>query len=165
MKSLLLLRHAKSSWGEPGLTDFARPLNERGRKTAPLMGEYMRSKKLQPDLVLSSPAERARQTAALVLQGSRLKIPLRYDERIYDATVEQLVEVVSQIEETCESLLLIGHNPGLEELISTLTGASETMPTAALARLTLDIDKWEKLRARTGRLDWVARPKEILSDE
>ena len=165
MKTLLLLRHAKSSWKEPGLTDFERPLNERGRKAAPFMGRHMRSKKLRPDLVLCSPAERTRQTVALLLEAAGLAPKVRYDERIYEATPERLIEVVSQVEDSCETVLLVGHNPGMEELISALTGATEMMPTAALARISLDVEKWEKLRARCGKLEWVARPKEVMGDE
>lgn len=161
MKKLLLLRHAKSSWDDPRLADFDRPLNERGRRAAPLVGRFMRKQKLQPDLVLCSPAERARQTAALVAEAAGLLAPVRFDERIYEATAARLVEVVSQAEEGAAELLLVGHNPGMEELIETLTGAHERMPTAALACITLDVEKWSKARAGAGRLEWVARPKEL----
>lgn len=161
MKTLLLLRHAKSSWKEPGLSDFERPLNERGRRAAPLMGRFLRRQKLRPDLVLCSPAERARQTAALAVEAAGLSSKLRFDERIYEASAERLVEVVSQVEESCEQVLLVGHNPGMEELIALLTGGREAMPTAALARVALDVEKWDKTRARCGRLEWVVRPKEL----
>src|ERR1043165_3720669 len=99
MKRLLLMRHAKSSWGEASLADFARPLNARGPKAGPLVGLFMRGQKLRPELILSSPAERARQTATLVAEAARLDAPLRYDERIYEATPARLAEVVSQVEE------------------------------------------------------------------
>lgn len=165
MKTLLLLRHAKSSWKEPGLRDFERPLNGRGREAAPLMGRFMAGKKLRPDLIVCSPAERARQTASLLTQAAGLDSPLRYDERIYEATADQLLEVVSQVDESCELAMLVGHNPGMEELIHALTGESAGMPTAALAHLTLDIDKWEKARPRCGRLDWATKPREVINNE
>jgi phosphohistidine phosphatase len=161
MKTLLLLRHAKSSWDSPALRDFERPLNERGLKAAPLMGSFLQKRKLRPDLVLSSPAERARQTAALVIEAARAKAPLRFDERIYDATAARLSEVVSQIEDTVETVLLIGHNPGMEELIAQLTGEARRMPTAALARVTLDIEKWSKLREGTGALAELIKPRDL----
>ncbi len=161
MKTLLLLRHAKSSWDAPALRDFERPLNERGLKAAPLMGRYLLKRKIRPDLVLSSPAERARQTAALVMEAARLTAPLRFDERIYDATVARLVEVVSQIEEESGMVLLVGHNPGMEELLEHLTGEIRRMPTAALAHVSLDIEKWNKVRERAGRLEEHVKPKEL----
>lgn len=161
MKTLLLMRHAKSSWKDAGQRDFERPLNERGRASAPLMGRLLRRRKLQPALVVSSPAERARQTAALVTEAAQLSAPLRYDERIYDATAAQLLEVVAQLDETADAAMLVGHNPGMEELVAALTGESERMPTAALACVTLDVEKWNKARPGAGRLEWVERPKEL----
>ncbi|MGI9106447.1 MAG: SixA phosphatase family protein [Pyrinomonadaceae bacterium] len=166
MKTLLLLRHAKSSWKEPDMRDFDRPLNERGRKAAPLIGAYLREQKLTPDLVLSSPAERARQTAALVIESAELNAELRYDERIYEASVEQLLEVVAQTGDGAGTLLLVGHNPGMEELIQRLTGASERMRTATLARIDLDTDAWSKVRAAegAGRLKFAISPKDLAED-
>ena len=165
MKTLLLLRHAKSSWDDPALRDFERPLNERGLHAAPLVGRFIARRKLRPDLVLSSPAERARQTAALVAEAARLAAPLRFDERIYEATPARLVEVVSQVEESVATLLLVGHNPGMEELIELLTGETRRMPTAALARLALDTDKWARLREGTGRLEELIKPKDLTTED
>lgn len=164
MKTLLLMRHAKSSWKDAGLRDFERPLNERGRKSAPLMGRLLRRRKTLPDLVVSSPAERARETTALVAESAALRAPARFDERIYEATPATLLEVVAQLDETADTALLVGHNPGMEELIASLTGAQERMPTAAVACVALDVEKWSKARAGAGRLEWVARPKELDED-
>jgi phosphohistidine phosphatase len=155
------MRHAKSSWGDPSLADFERPLNERGRKAAPLVGRFRRKQRLRPDLVLSSPAERARQTAALVIEAAGLKAPLRYDERIYEATPSRLAEVVSQVEEAVGELLLVGHNPGLAGLLELLAGESRRVPTAALARVALDVEKWGRLRAGVGRVELFVRPKDL----
>lgn len=165
MKRLLLLRHAKSSWAEAGLADFERPLNERGRRAAPLVGLYLRKQKIQPELILSSPAERARQTASLVVESARLQSArLRFDERVYEATAARLLEVVSQAEDDAAEVLLVGHNPGMEELLELLTGEVRRMPTAALARVSLPIEKWGKVRERTGRLEWHVTPKELSGD-
>jgi phosphohistidine phosphatase len=161
MKTLLLLRHAKSSWKDTGQDDFDRPLNGRGLKAAPQMGKFLRKQKVQPDLVLSSPAERARQTTALVVEAAGLAAALRYDERIYEANVERLLEVVSQIEEGAQVVLLVGHNPGLEQLLEHLTGEQEALPTAALAQISLDIEKWSKVREHSGRLERLVKPKEL----
>lgn len=155
------MRHAKSSWGEASLADFERPLNERGLKAAPLVGRFMRRQKLRPELILSSPAERARQTAALVAEAARLDAPLRYDERIYEATPARLFEVISQVEETVSELLLVGHNPGLEGLLEMLAGGSRRMPTAALARVALDVEKWNRVREGVGRVELFVKPKEL----
>jgi phosphohistidine phosphatase len=155
------MRHAKSSWGDPSLADFERPLNERGRKAAPLVGRFMRKQRLRPDLILSSPAERARQTAALVIESAGLAAPLRYDERIYEATPSRLAEVVSQVEETVGELLLVGHNPGLAGLLELLAGESRHVPTAALARVALDVEKWGRLREGVGRVELFVRPKDL----
>lgn len=161
MKTLYLLRHAKSSWTDSGLQDFERPLNGRGREAAPLVGRFMKKNKLRPDLLLSSPAERARQTAALVSEAAGFAAGLRYDERIYEADAARLLEVISQVEEGADAVLLVGHNPGLEELLALLTGEAQGMPTAALARVSLEIEKWGKVREGTGRLEWLVKPKDL----
>ena len=155
------MRHAKSSWGDGSLADFDRPLNERGLKAAPLVGRFMRKQKLRPDLILCSPAERARQTVSLVVEAAGLGVPLRYDERIYEATSARLVEVVSQIEEDAGEAMLVGHNPGLEVLLERLTGESRRMPTAALARVALDVEKWSKVHDGAGRVELFVKPREL----
>jgi phosphohistidine phosphatase len=161
MKTLLLLRHAKSSWKDASIRDFDRPLNQRGLKTAPVVGRLMRKRKLHPDLVLSSPAERARQTTELVLAAAGLEVEVRYDERIYEATVARLIEVVTQIDDDANMAFLVGHNPGVEEMVKSLTGEARSMPTASLVSIELDIEKWSKVRAGTGRLVWLVKPKEL----
>jgi phosphohistidine phosphatase len=160
MKTLLLLRHAKSSWKTGNVKDFDRPLNQRGLKAAPQVGKSLRKRKLKLDLVLSSPAERARQTAQLVLESARLNVELRYDERIYEAGAARLLEVVSQIEDGANVAVLVGHNPGLEDLLKVLTGEERHLSTAALACIELNVEKWSKVRAGIGRLEWLAKPKE-----
>lgn len=162
MKRLLLLRHAKSSWDDPALADFERPLNERGRRAAPLMGRFMRGRKIRPDLILCSPAERARQTAALLVEAAGLDAPLRYDERIYEATTADLLSVISGAGAEARELLLVGHNPGLEGLLELLTGESRRMPTAALACVLLDTDDWAAPLTGPARLEWHVKPKELV---
>lgn len=161
MKTLLLLRHAKSSWDDPAVKDFDRPLNGRGQQAAPLIGKLMRKQKVEPELILCSPARRARETVALVMKAGRIEAPLRFDERIYEASAERLCEVISQMEEKANQAMLVGHNPGLEELILHLTGEGRRMATAALAQLSLDVEKWSKLRGLCGKLDWIVKPKQL----
>src|SRR5260370_41290103 len=160
MKTLLLLRHAKSSWKDENMRDFDRPVNQRGVKAATRKGKYARKHKLQPNLILSSPAERARETTALLLESSGLNVELRYDERIYEASAVRLLEIVSQIEETAGVVMLVGHNPGFEELVQLLTNEARHLPTAALACIELDVEKWNKAKPGARRLEWLVNPKE-----
>jgi phosphohistidine phosphatase len=161
MKTLLLMRHAKSSWADPGQPDFERPLNARGLKAAPLMGRFLRRQSLQPDLVLCSPAARAQETAALALAAAQLTCEVRYDARIYEASAARLLTVVNETPEPAGTVLLVGHNSGMEDIVRLLTGADERMPTAALACVALDLDNWRNVTAHAGRLAWLVRPKEL----
>ena len=164
MKILYLLRHAKSSWGDPGLADFERPLNGRGRRAAPLVAEFMREKGIRPGLVVSSPAVRARQTAELVAGAAGVDAPIRFDERIYEAHPLDLLKVVREADESVAVLMLVGHNPGLEELTARLSGERERLPTAALVRIELRADGWPQVEEDCGRLEWVVRPRELDGD-
>jgi phosphohistidine phosphatase len=161
MKHLYLLRHAKSSWDDNSLPDFDRPLNNRGIKTAPVVGQYIRRKKIQVDLVLSSPAKRARETSKLVIRAAGIAADLRFDERIYEATAGQLMSVVSQIGDGIGAALLVGHNPGFEDLLTRLTGEVHRLSTAALAEIALDIEEWRGIRENCGQLIQLIKPKEI----
>jgi phosphohistidine phosphatase len=161
MKTLFLLRHAKSGWKDSDLRDFDRPLTDRGKKAAGTIGRYMRKHDLRPELVVSSPAERARATVALVIEAARLPQDVRFDERIYEAHTGRLLEVVSQLDEQVQSAMLVGHNPGFEELAEHLTGQVVQMPTATLVQVDLDVEKWKQVRAGAGRLKRVIKPKEL----
>jgi phosphohistidine phosphatase len=161
MKTLLLLRHAKSSKDDPSLKDLDRQLNERGTKDAQLIGKYVRQQKIKAELVISSPAERARQTTELVLKSAGLKIELKFEKRIYEASVRSLLNLVSQIEDTANAVILVGHNPGFEELLEALTGDARDLPTASLACIELSVEKWSKARTGAGNLKWLMAPKEL----
>ncbi len=161
MKTLFILRHAKSSWDDAALSDFERPLNERGLDAAPLMGGVMKKNRFEPELILSSPARRAEQTAALVKQSAGIGGAIRFDERIYEASPARLLEVISEQNEKIASVMLVGHNPGLEGLLKFLTGELQPMPTAALAIVDLETDKWNQINSSKGSLRTLIRPKEI----
>jgi len=165
MKTLLLLRHAKSSWKDQGLADFERPLNDRGRKAAELVGHFIAKQNVTIDLVISSPAVRARQTIELVLRASRLSPELRFDQRVYEASPARLVEIISQIEDERKSVLLVGHNPGMEELLTLLVGVEMHMATASLAIVTLSSKKWDKILAEKGVLESFVRARELKPEE
>lgn len=163
MKTLYLLRHAKSSWAEEGIADFDRPLNNRGLKAAPFMGELIAKKGLVPSIAISSPANRARGTAELIKENGGINPDIRFDDRVYEASPQTLRRIVAGIDDSHESALILGHNPGLEGLIYFVTGHLEPMPTAALAILSLNIDSWSAVDANTGEIVRVYRPREEMS--
>ena len=163
MKTLLVLRHGKSSWKDPGLADHDRPLNKRGKRDAHKMGQLVKEHKLMPDLVISSPALRAKNTAEAVAAACQTAGAIWFDKKLYLAGAATMVEVLRRIRQSVAStVMIVGHNPGSEELVEVLTGAPETLPTAALAQVTLPIDSWSELRPRTrGTLVNLWRPKEL----
>lgn len=161
MKRLYVLRHAKSSWDDAQQADYDRPLNERGLETAPFMGRLMKERGLIPDTVVSSPANRARTTAKLVSEAAGIKQPILFDERIYEASPLTLAKVLSEVQVDADSVMIVGHNPGMEGLIRFLTGEIAAMPTAALAVIDLDIESWDELDHQSGKLVEVLRPKEV----
>ena len=161
MLTLYLLRHAKSSWNDASQRDFERPLSDRGREACALIGEFIEEKGIEFDLVLVSTAVRTRETIDLVKQRAKLRSEVRYDDRIYEATVSQLLEVISQVENDRENVLLVGHNPGMEELLTLLTGVHLRVTTANFAKIKIQATRWSDSLANTGTLDWIIRPKEI----
>ncbi|HEY0763370.1 MAG TPA: histidine phosphatase family protein [Pyrinomonadaceae bacterium] len=161
MKTLFLLRHAKSSWKDDTLADFERPLNRRGKHAAETIGHYFKTSAIVPELILCSPAERTRQTVELLLKHARWSTEVRYDQRIYEASAQRLVEVVSQIDNDRKVAMLVGHNPGLEDLLLLFTGNTEVMPTGAIAKLMLKTTKWATALEKRATLDWIVRPKDL----
>jgi len=161
MKTLLLLRHAKSSWKDAAVADFERPLNDRGRKAAELVGKFIAKQNVTIDLVISSPAVRARQTIELVLRAAKRSPELRFDQRVYEASPTRLLEITSQIEDDRKSVLLVGHNPGMEELLTLLVGVEQHMPTASLAKVVLSSKKWDKILSEKGVLELFVRAREL----
>jgi len=166
MKRLTLLRHGKSDWSEPYHTDFERPLKARGRRDVPCMGEYLASLDLTPDLIVSSPAERARQTAELFAEAVGYGGAIRWEKAIYGASVGELMTVLRRQPDDAEHIVLIGHNPGFEELASYLIGGDPhglakdiRLPTAAAAHILLDATSWRDVQINCGQLQWLVTPK------
>lgn len=141
MKTLCLMRHAKSSWDDPDQADHDRPLNKRGRKSAPQMARWMGQQDLRPDFILCSTAVRAQETVKLLREEW---LPVRFDDRpeLYMAGPEQLRNVVGSIPDDVACLLLVAHNPGLEEWLAELTGIERKFPTAAVAVLEANVNHW-----------------------
>ena len=160
MKTLLLLRHAKSSWGDSSASDFDRPLAPRGIADAPRIGRALRQQGPLPDLILSSPALRATQTIEAVAQAAGLVSP-QFDESLYGASAGELLEIVTHIPAASSCAMLVGHNPGFEELLSRLTDSSHEMPTAALACVGLKNESWADVEYGSGKLAWFITPKTL----
>ena len=161
MRDLLLLRHAKSSWKDSDLADFERPLNERGRKAAALLGLYIARENVGIDLIISSPAVRARQTIELVLRSAKRSVELRFDQLIYEASPTRLLEIISQIEDERQSVLLVGHNPGMEDLLALLVGGEQHMATASLASVLVHSKKWDKVAGAKCELKSFVKAKDL----
>ncbi len=155
MKSLTLFRHAKTEPDAETGRDFDRRLNERGRKDAPRMGEEIRRRGLAFDLEISSPAARAAETATLA------GLSPRYDERIYDASADEILTIIQGVDDAVDRLLLVGHNPGFERLGSRLLGQNVGMPTGSLLEISLPVDQWRDVRGAVGRLILFVEPKEL----
>jgi phosphohistidine phosphatase len=164
MKILYLMRHAKSDWSNSSASDFERRLNERGLKAAPLVGGFMREKGIQPQRIVCSQAERAKETARLVAEAARFGARVEFDERIYEASAERLLRVVSETPETVAELMLIGHNPGFEEVQARLTGERANFKTASLARVELKIESWTEVAEGCGQLSWIVSPRDLEND-
>ncbi|WP_439496709.1 SixA phosphatase family protein [Bosea sp. (in: a-proteobacteria)] len=169
MRRLLLLRHAKSNWST-GSTDRERPLAARGREAAPVMGRYLAEEMLLPDLVLVSPARRTTETWELVGPMLSERPGSHLEPRIYEAKPERLLEVVKETEANVRTLLLIGHNPGFEELAAKLAGhgdryaaarMAQKYPTCGLAVLDFAVEDWRDVVARSGRLDRFVTPASL----
>ena len=163
MKTLLILRHAKSSWKYPDLPDHDRPLNRRGKRDAPRMGKLLKEKDLVPDLVISSTAARAKDTASAVVKHSGYKGKKIEFESLYAAEPTAYLTVIRELGDKYQRVLIVGHNPGVEELIELLTGEIHIVPTCTLAQIEFDIEKWSDTLHRftdRGRLVEILKPDE-----
>ncbi|MGJ3265450.1 MAG: SixA phosphatase family protein [Salinarimonas sp.] len=170
MRRLILFRHAKSGYPQ-GADDHDRPLNDRGREDAPRMGAYLAAEALLPDLVLVSSARRTQETFALA--GAAIgPVETREEPRIYEAPAERLLGVVRETPDTVRTLLMVGHNPGMEDLATRLVGfgdryafarLQQKFPTAAIAVIDLDAETWAEVVPREGRLERFVTPKGLAA--
>ena len=161
MKTLYLLRHAKSSRKDQSLPDFERPLNRRGKQAAERIGRYLKHELIVPEIVLSSPAVRARETIERVAKFAKWTPEILFDQRIYEAGGLRLLDVVSQIENERKTALLVGHNPGIEELLMLLTGESKRVPTGAFMQIDLKSSKWANAADKRAKLAWLVKPRKL----
>ncbi|AXB48592.1 hypothetical protein A4R43_17990 [Amycolatopsis albispora] len=154
----MVMRHAKSAWPD-GIADFERPLAERGLRDAPAAGRWIRERGPAPELVVSSPAVRARTTADLVSTELAAQPETRHDERLYGEPAETVVEVLRELP-AVETVLLVGHNPVLEDLVGLLTGVTVEMKTSTVAVLTSDLP-WAEAGPGWAALDTVTTPRGV----
>jgi len=161
MKTLLLMRHAKASQ-EPGQLDQDRPLAKRGERQAPAMGQLLQEKGLVPQAILSSNAVRARQTAQAVAKGAGYQGEIAYSSELYSGALEDYTRVLGSLADSLDPVLVVGHNPDMQELVEAWTGHSQELPTATIACLSLPIARWADLGSDTrGELKQVLRPQEL----
>jgi phosphohistidine phosphatase len=170
MKSLMLLRHAKAGWGDSNQRDFDRPLTEQGARAADILGEYMRRNNITPDTILCSPAVRTRETLKHVDDKTGWILSPIFVRDIYMATAEHLMQLVQSLHEPNSNVLMIGHNPGFEDLLLELVGHGDAslrdmmvqkLPTATLAQVDFDVDSWKGIAKKSGTLSRFIRPVDL----
>lgn len=162
MKTLCLIRHAKSSWDDPFLNDFDRPLNERGRTDAPKMGKRLKEKDIHPDLLLSSPAERALSTCLIIAEkiGYRLS-NVHTDRRLYHANEDELLSIVHGFNDANDEVVIFGHNPALTDFVNKLNHelVTDNIPTCGIVCIKLAVESWKKVKWGEGEVDFFDFPK------
>lgn len=165
MRTLYLVRHAKSSWKDAELSDMKRPLNKRGKRDAPKIGNLLRKRNEIPDLIISSPAKRAFSTAKRFAKG--LKYPgkkIATKKQLYMGSSENFIGVISQAEKKFKSIMLIGHNPGLTEFVNEISGENiDNIPTSGVVRIDFDIDEWGEIKNSKGKMIFFEYPKKEKS--
>jgi len=161
VKTLMIMRHAKSSWSKP-VPDDQRPLNKRGKAAATKMGEVIRERGLLPDLIITSIAKRARSTAKRLIASSGYKGKVVQSATLYFEGVPQHLKTIMQLDDALERVMIVGHNPDLESLLMELTGREERMPTAALAVIDFEVGTWKEIINQRGQLRLLLRPRELM---
>ncbi len=161
-KTLMLLRHAKSSWKDKQLKDFDRPLKKMGVETAELIGKILSHGEFLPDVVLSSPARRAKDTVEIVNKYSDYKGSTEYHDNFYMGEPGDFIEALRDLPDNVDSVMVVGHNPGLEAFMQILAGSCNALSTGALARIELELTHWRDLNSSTvGKLSKFWDPDEM----
>jgi phosphohistidine phosphatase len=165
MKTLFLVRHAKSSWGDFSLPDFERPLNERGKQDAPAMARRLLKKGVKPNLLVSSPAKRAKKTAQAFAEEFEMdKDHILYRDELYMAGVDQLYKVIGELKDSIDHVAIFSHNPGITTFANTLqVAAIDDMPTCSIFAVTIKADKWSDFRKSKKEFWFFDFPKNIHS--
>jgi phosphohistidine phosphatase len=164
MKTIILVRHAKSSWKDLSLDDFDRPLNQRGKKNAPFMGKKLKERQIMPDLVLSSPAKRARKTATAIAKAIGYpKKKIIFDDNMYHASSKDIIEIIRNIDDKHKTIMLFGHNPDFNDLANILLKKNpiHNIVTTGVYCIKFNVDQWQKVREGKGESVFYDYPKRI----
>lgn len=164
MKKLYIIRHAKSSWSDEELDDFERPLNKRGRANAPFMGELLKKQNVVPDLIISSPALRAKSTAEIIAKKVNYTKEIVYNNDIYESDVATLHNIFTKIDDENSTVFLFGHNPELNMLAEMYAGFDENIPTCGILEVEFKCEKWRDISAKNARLVSFEYPKKYDVD-
>ena len=162
MKTIILVRHAKSSWKDTSLDDFDRPLNKRGKRNAPFMGKKLKERKIIPDLVLSSPAKRAKKTATAVAKALDYpKKKITFYDKMYHASSRYLFELLKNLDDEHETIMLFGHNPSLNDFADMLLKSNpiSNIPTTGVCCIRFDVNHWQKVEQGKGEIVFFDFPK------
>lgn len=161
MKTLLLIRHAKSSWADPGQEDFERPLNDRGKQDAPVMGKRFAKKGIQLDAIIASPAKRTKKTSELIAGELGVdKSMIFFNEDLYLAPVSTFYDIISNIDDVLDHVAIIAHNPGITDFVNELTGVRvDNMPTCAVYGVQIKISRWGDFKKEDKRFLFFDYPK------
>ena len=174
MKQLAILRHAKSDWGNPGQTDFERPLNKRGRKAGKKVGRELRTRGLTFDLIVSSPATRARETVERFEKGYESLPAVAIEPRLYMCATGTLIEVINGLPDDAQTVMIVGHNPGFHDIVLRMTRANgnglrekvgANYPTGAFALIDFPVEHWADIEPATGEIRQVIFPRELRRSE
>lgn len=162
MKTIFLLRHAAAvNAGERAKRDFDRELNGRGREEAARIGKFMAERSIAPQLILCSPSRRTRETIELAMQQAGSQSEMIFDERIYEASINDLLKILASIDDHVNEVLLVGHNPGIEELLVYLTNEIRPTPPATFAKMSCEIQSWSEIEVNGAHLEWLVTPRDL----
>jgi len=167
MKQLLIMRHAKSDWSTDTKEDIDRPLNRRGKNDAPLMGEEILKRNVIPELILSSPANRARQTVDLFARSCGFSKEVQLIDEFYPGDMKSILKHIKNVPDQINRLMIIGHNPVFELLASNFISNKEadiSMPTACIVAVSAEIDQWKDLELHNNKLNWIITPKQVKKE-
>ncbi|DAB27857.1 MAG: phosphohistidine phosphatase [Sulfurimonas sp. RIFOXYD12_FULL_33_39] len=159
MKKLYIIRHAKSSRKNETLEDFERPLNKRGKKNAPMMGERLKEKGIMPDIIISSPAKRAKTTAEIIAKEIGYEKKVLFDANIYEANVNELSKILRALDDKNKTVFLVGHNPSLNDLANYYVHHEENIPTCGVVEIAFACEKWADIEPKNAKLLSLEYPK------
>lgn len=162
MKTLLLMRHGKSSWKDSSLSDHERPLKKRGRRDSKRIAQELKKNDLYPHVILSSSATRAKETVEIIVDTLDYENRIIFSDELYMAEPEDFIDALSNLSDDDDTVLIVGHNPGMEAFLQMIAGEIESLPTAGLGHLVLALDSWQDLTLDTmGDLIGLWKPKEL----